>query len=243
MSIYSQLAIYLTAFALLLIAFYPKVAEARFRYGQNYCEDPNFTCIKIEGGQSWSKLWPDEYQREVVQRINRTNMRLRSGMTIAVPNNIENVDLLDVSPFPHIIEPPGEKMVVVDPGVLAWGAYDDSGNLVRWGPISGGKKYCADVGRGCRTISGNFRFYHKKGAGCESRKFPVGRGGAPMPYCMFFKGGFAMHASPEVPGYHASHGCVRMFKEDAKWLNEEFISLPHEQENGQGTRVIVNPYS
>ena len=40
---------------------------------------------------------------------------------------------------------------------------------------------------------------------------------------MFFHGGFALHGSYEVPGYHASHGCVRMFVNDAKWLNEEFV--------------------
>ena len=64
--------------------------------------------------------------------------------------------------------------------------------------------------------------YNKGGAGCASSKFPVGRGGAPMPYCMFFHGGYALHGSYEVPGYHASHGCIRLFVDDAAWLNEEF---------------------
>jgi endonuclease YncB( thermonuclease family) len=31
-----------------------------------------------------------------------------------------------------------------------------------------------------------------------------------MPYAMYFVGGFAMHEYPDVPGYPASHGCVRM---------------------------------
>lgn len=54
-----------------------------------------------------------------------------------------------------------------------------------------------------------------------------------MPYCMFFKGGYAIHAS-DVPGYNASHGCVRVFYEDAEWLNREFADI--------GTSVIVRPY-
>ncbi len=216
-------------------------AHAIQRYGETFCDDPNFTCIKIKGGQSWKSLWPDEYQRQVVQRLNRMNVRLRPGMTIAVPNNIESTDLLSIAPFPGAIDPPGQKMVVVDPGTLAWGAYDDNGKLVHWGPMSGGRSYCSDIGSGCRTITGRFAFYHKKGADCVSKKFPVrSGGGAPMPYCMYFRGGYAMHASAEVPGYHASHGCVRIFKEDAKWLNEEFIKLPHQ---GDATMVIVNPYS
>ena len=129
-------------------------------------------------------------------------------------------------------------MVVVDPGVMAWGAYDSYGNLVHWGPMSGGKNYCSDVKRGCRTVVGRFKFYHQRGPNCKSSKFPIGRGGAPMPYCMFFHGGFALHASPVVPGYHASHGCVRIFKEDAKWMNEEFASFGGKD----GTVVVVNPY-
>lgn len=209
------------------------------RYGDHFCSDPNYTCIKVKGGQSWKSLFPDEYQRQLVKRLNRMNTRLRSGMRIAVPVNLAQTDLLDISPFPHLIDPPDKKLLVVDPGVMAWGAYDSYGNLVHWGPMSGGKNYCSDVGRGCRTISGRFKFYHKRGAECKSSKFPLGRGGAPMPYCMFFHGGFALHASTSVPGYHASHGCVRIFLQDAKWLNEEFIDIG----GSKSTIVVVNPYS
>ncbi|HRE32879.1 MAG TPA: L,D-transpeptidase, partial [Candidatus Berkiella sp.] len=53
--------------------------------------------------------------------------------------------------------------------------------------------------------------------------YPVGKGGAPMPYCMFFHGGYALHGSNSVPSYNASHGCVRMAPEDAQWLNEDFV--------------------
>lgn len=61
-----------------------------------------------------------------------------------------------------------------------------------------------------------------------------------MPYCMFFHGGYALHASPVVPGHHDSHGCVRLFLEDAKWLNEEFIELSSDTQ--KGTTIVVNPY-
>ena len=46
----------------------------------------------------------------------------------------------------------------------------------------------------------------------------IGKGGAKMPYCMFYDGGYAIHGSYEVQGYHASHGCVRTYIEDARWL-------------------------
>lgn len=213
---------------------------AKSHYGLNFCSDPDFECIRVKSGQSWKRLFPDAYQRQIVQRLNRMNTRLRYGMKIAVPRNLAQTDLIDIAPFPETINAPGDKLIVVDPPSMAWGAYDGHGNLVHWGPMSGGKNYCRDVGRNCQTVSGKFHIYHKKGPKCESKKFPVGRGGAPMPHCMFFHAGYALHASPYVPGYHDSHGCVRIFKEDAKWLNEEFVRLP--SENNKGTTVIVNPY-
>ncbi len=212
------------------------------RYGENFCADPRFTCVKVKRGDNWTRMFPDPYQREVVKRLNRTNMRMRLGTTIAVPKDLRNLTLFDIAPFPARIPASDNKVIVVDPKVLAWGAYDEDGRLLHWGPMSGGKNYCRDIGKPCRTISGNYIMFRKDDAGCRSRTFPVGSGGAPMPYCMFFHGGYALHASKEVPGYHASHGCVRIFKNDARWLNEKFIDLPRRSNDFKGTQVFVNPY-
>lgn len=35
---------------------------------------------------------------------------------------------------------------------------------------------------------------------------------------LYFTGGYAVHGSPSVPGYPASHGCVRVSNADADWL-------------------------
>lgn len=123
---------------------------------------------------------------------------------------------------------------VFDPRRLTWAAYDPDGNLLRYGKASGGRGYCADIRRGCRTPSGSFRVHAKQGANCISSKYPVGKGGAKMPYCMFFKGGYAVHGSYDVPRYNASHGCIRVPPQDARWLNYNFMAI--------GTRVIVKPY-
>ena len=44
-----------------------------------------------------------------------------------------------------------------------------------------------------------------------------GRYGSPMPYSIFFTGGYAIHGSYDVEhlGYPASHGCVRLHPENA----------------------------
>lgn len=102
------------------------------------------------------------------------------------------------------------KRIVVDLSDHKFYAYKD-GRLVRSGLISGGTK-------DRRTVTGNFRIYHKKGYECYSSKFPRPTGGAHMPYCQFFYKGFAIHGHRQVPRYHASHGCVRMGLRDSIWL-------------------------
>ncbi len=221
--------------ALFLAVQFP-VLEAQAGYGQRLCStNPNYDCVKVRQGQSWESLFPNAQQRDLVKRVNRMNVHLQAGMVIAVPDNLARHNMMTVSPFPHNIGYQGTKVIIFDPNKLAWGAYDSNGDLVRWGPAAGGKNYCADVGRSCRTISGTYRIYTKKGAECKSSKYPLGKGGAPMPHCMFFHKGFALHGSPVVPGYHASHGCVRVYNEDAYWLNREFVEVG-------STKVIVKPY-
>lgn len=123
---------------------------------------------------------------------------------------------------------------IFNPNTLSWKAINANGTVVRSGRGSAGRKYCADIGRGCKTPSGVFSVWNKGGPGCRSSKYPVGRGGAPMPYCMFFSKNYAIHGSPDVPNYNASHGCVRVLPHDARWLSQNFMHI--------GTRVIIKPY-
>lgn len=211
------------------------------RYSVQLCDKPEYFCIKVKKGESWASLFPDLEERDIVRRINRMNIRLRAGMTIAVPKNIERLTIYDVSPFPRYIENSGEKTIFVSQKKLAWGAYDETGELIWWGPLSSGSGKCSKRDGFCKTPSGAFRIIRKQDIDCVSTAFPRrangNHGGAEMPYCMHFYRGYALHGSYTVPGYRASHGCVRMFIEDARWLNEEFISLPGGGE--KGTRVVV----
>ncbi len=208
-------------------------------YGPALCKLPDYNCIKVQGGQSWKKLFPNEQQRYIVQAVNRTDSYLWRGKTIAVPKNLDKITLLDVAPFPRKVDTDGEKLIVVDQDKLAWGAYNRKGKLLKWGPVSSGRNYCSDVHRPCKTITGVFQVFNKKGADCRSNVFPVGRGGSRMPYCMFFYRGYALHGSYEVPGYRDSHGCIRMFPRDAKWLNQNFVELSTKDDKLSGTKVIV----
>ena len=205
-------------------------------YRYTLCDQEGITWMQVQQGDTWYDLWPDERERDVVMRLNRMNTGLRPGMVIAVPDDLNSLDRMAISPFSFQISAPGRRLIIVDPKRLAWGAYDASGQLVNWGPASSGQGYCPDVHRYCHTPAGSYSIYNKRGYECKSTKFPVGVGGAPMPYCMFFKGGYALHGSPFVPGANASHGCIRLFTSDARWLNQEFVG-------GAGdTKVVVYHY-
>jgi len=207
------------------------------------CDSDVFTCIKVKRGQSWESLFPDDREREIVMRINHRNGRLWSGITIKVPTNLQDADLLDYSPFPKQIEAPQEKLIVFDPKRYAWAAYAADGTLVRWGPATGGKDWCSDSSEPCLTKSGRFRIFTMGNSSCVSSKYPMPDGGAPMPYCMYFHGGQALHGSPGgVMRGNVSHGCVRMFVRDAEWMRYEFIDPPEDYNNYRGTEVIVMPY-
>jgi L,D-transpeptidase ErfK/SrfK len=200
-------------------------------YGARLCRNSaEFSCYRVHSGDSWQSLFPNSREQDIVMRINRMGIRLHPGMLLAIPKDLDSASVMEYSPFPHQISPPGERTIIVSKDKVAWGAYNADGSLERWGPASSARGYCPDVGS-CHTPSGRFEIYNKEGPGCFSRKFPVGRGGAPMPYCMFFHGGYALHGSYEVPGYNASHGCVRLLVPDAEWLNEDFTEI--------GTPVIV----
>lgn len=210
-------------------------------YGTALCGFPQYDCIKVTSGQSWEKLFPDPVQRDIVQRVNRTYNSLWAGREIAIPKNLPYINTNDISPFPVKMEGETEKQIIVDQDNLAWAAYDEQGNLVRWGPISSGRDKCSDSNHSCRTLTGIFRVFSKENVHCKSDVFPIGKGGAKMPYCMYFHKGFALHGSDDIPGQRASHGCVRMFTPDAQWLNEQFVELSSERNNFMGTKVTVRP--
>jgi len=144
--------------------------------------------------------------------------------------------------MPSYITPPGEKVIIVDPRAHAFGAYSANGKLLKSGMATAGNSWCPDIGRSCRTKSGSFRIYSLGGPGCKSSKYPLPRGGAKMPYCMFFNGGQGIHGSYEVVYGNVSHGCVRVHVGNAQWLRYNFVDGPSFSNGYRGTRVIVKSY-
>lgn len=83
--------------------------------------------------------------------------------------------------------------------------------------------------KGYHTPTGNYQPYMMTPMH-YSRKYD----NAPMPNSIFFHGGYAIHATYDVKhlGRPASHGCIRLSPQNAKWLYQIV------KENGKDTTYI-----
>ncbi len=130
----------------------------------------------------------------------------------------------------------GRNVFIFDPNHLLWAIYNKEGKRMGLGPASGGKDYCPDIKKPCRTVAGAFTVFRTEDKNCTSKTFPIDEGGgAPMPHCMFFHKGYAIHGSTSALNKNASHGCIRVSKKAAAWINENYIT--------PGSVVIVLPYT
>ena len=85
-----------------------------------------------------------------------------------------------------------------------------------------GGTYTNSVGRTsiAKTPEGRYSFYLERNYNHRSYL-----GTMYKPY--YFYGGYAIHGSPSVPGYPASHGCVRVTNNDMDFLRTEFeLGMP-----------------
>ena len=152
-------------------------SRPRYRYTRHYgaklCKDPLYKCRYARRGDTWHRLFPDASERDIVKRVNRMNTRVRYGMPVAIPKNLKELEANDISPFAAEIEPPENKVIIMDHSKHAYAAYNTEGKLVKWGPASGGRAWCSDVQEKCQTTRGKFHIYYKRGANCESTIFPL----------------------------------------------------------------------
>lgn len=204
-----------------------EAAASAVNYGQTLCNTPGYYCRPVTSKDTWYTLFPNYQQREEVMRLNRTNVALMYRNWIVVPKDFSKMTYMDMSPLPKHIDTHHENEVFINLSLFAFGAYDQNGNLIYWGPVSSGRDKCFDgTDKSCATAVGKFRVFKMGDKSCASNEFPLEtHGGAPMPYCMFFHGGTAFHTSTLSGFINRSSGCVRMFNSDAKWLNHRFVKL------------------
>jgi lipoprotein-anchoring transpeptidase ErfK/SrfK len=152
-----------------------------------------------------SRLGADAFT--AMLKINRTDTKhIRAGDSLIIPD--ASADPMSLAPFPLQLEAARTipKLILVSRRVQAFGAYE-SGRLVRWGPTSTGKKSTP-------TPAG---LYHTNWKAKETRS-SVNQSWI-LPWCFNLDNfsGVSFHKF-DLPGYPASHGCVRLLEEDAKWI-------------------------
>jgi lipoprotein-anchoring transpeptidase ErfK/SrfK len=123
------------------------------------------------------------------------------------------------------------KAIVVSQPDQVFGAYE-SGRLVRWGPISSGRKETP-------TPAGTYHLTWK----AKSRTSTDSDQWLLKWYFNFINArGVSFHQF-DLPGYAASHACVRLLERDAMWLyswGEQWKLAPNGRDVlQQGTTVVV----
>lgn len=172
-----------------------------------------------------------EDQLKTILAINRIEKnRLRQNKPVIIPECAAD-QFNDYSPFPETLQTIQciPKTVLISQRVQAFALYEN-GELVKWGPVSTGKN-------STKTPNGlNYGNYKAK------RKISSVDDSWILPYYFNFMNfeGVGVHQYA-LPGYPASHGCVRLYMDDAKYIFDwaSMWELENRQIERNGTPFMV----
>lgn len=161
-----------------------------------------FIEYQIKKGDVLGKIAPPEHW-DIIKKVNRIDeCHLPVGKKILVPANYEKaITFLPIPMFINEIKGK-QRVLLVFLEKQYFGAYEN-GKLCFWGPVSSGKK-------GLDTPIGNF--YAK----WKSRLYYSKKYDAEMPWAVNISDNGVFIHQQSLPGKPASHGCVRLLKEDAQ---------------------------
>lgn len=152
--------------------------------------------IRTLAGTDWAV-------RELFERVNRMDHKnLTPGMRVLVP-----IDMERASRYVPVLREIGERgrRIVVYVDSQYFGVYE-GGTLLFWGAVSTGKEG--------RTPRRHFTISRKQ-TDRRSMKYDAG-----MPWSLQLSGSdYFLHLGP-LPGYAASHGCIRILYVDSRRLFE-----------------------
>ncbi|MFT4605880.1 MAG: hypothetical protein ACI9W4_002625 [Rhodothermales bacterium] len=149
---------------------------------------------------------------KLVGMLNRKLIeRAEVGDTLVIPSRFD-LEFCAYAPFPRFYEGGADfdKLFVIDKTVQAWAAYSH-GRLARWGIVNTG-------GEITPTPNGRFNFNWKTEFRVSSLSPPGERWEMYWVFNFHEARGIHIHQYPMPTGGPASHGCVRLVEEDAKWI-------------------------
>ena len=149
-----------------------------------------------------------------------------------IPDKI-SADFLDYSPFPYQLDVLNDvdKFVVFSYPMQSYAAYEN-GKLMKWGPTSMGKK-SAQTKRG--LMFANWKKELAISTVNSSWKLPYN-------FNIHNTLGIGWHQY-DLPGFPASHSCLRLLMDDAKWMynfaDQWILNKGGATTKAKGTPVIV----
>ncbi len=169
---------------------------------------------------------------QTVFEINRIDAAdIPPGRVLVVPNSFD--DLSALSPFPATLASAADipKLMIVSLQMQAFAIYD-SGTLTRWGGVNTGKQ--------STPTPDQLYFANWKGKSVISSEDDSWV----LPWYVNLDNtrGVSMHQYA-LPGYPASHACIRMFNTDAEWVYN-WVDQWHVSDDGEtvlshGTPVLI----
>jgi len=170
-------------------------------------------CYRLDSLANTSQIdsFQNKYNQEekrIIFALNRVDYgRLGVGSILVIPDTLA-IDLIKYSPFPENLEILDSipKTVLIAQRIQGFALYEN-GKLIKWGPVSSGK-------RSTPTPNGlHYANYKTK------LKISTVDAAWEMPYYFNFMNfyGVGIHEY-SLPGYPASHACVRAYQEDARFV-------------------------
>lgn len=170
--------------------------------------DPSYREVTLENSSQLRSLLNELNRNEklLLQKVNRRDLKhMRAPVELQVP--VEG-DLLEHSPFPLCLEGLADvpKTIFVSLRIQAFAAYERE-RLVHWGPISSGR---ADQVTPANLYYTNWR--------SPRRASSINRSWIMRWYFNLHTSmGIAFHQY-DMPGHPASYGCIRLLRDDARWI-------------------------
>lgn len=191
----------------------------------------NFFALNDSTRRSLRTLY-DSTQLKIILALNRVDEKYLGRLdTLVIPDTITH-DFIAYAPFPQRLQliDSVEKLLLCSYPSEAVAAYEN-GKLVRWAPASLGKKSTP-------TPLGLFHtnWKAKQTVSTENEDWILN-----WYFNLTNFTGVSLHQY-ELPGYPASHACVRLREEDAKWIYywaEQWRLNANDSILARGTPVII----